>query len=88
MFRSDSGTNTQICSQNAGNAVSETQISKIFRGGCPPTPLRLLRCVNLTHGQNATLASMDEVCSSKIFALISEHTLMCDEILTQEQDLF
>ena len=30
----------------------------------------------------------DEVCSSKIFALISEHTLMCDEILTQEQDLF
>ena len=31
---------SQKCCQNAGNAISETQISKIFRvGACPRTPL-------------------------------------------------
>ena len=33
----------QKCPQNAGNAVSETQISKHFRGACPRTPLKLCR---------------------------------------------
>ena len=33
----------QKCPQNAGNAVSETQISKNFRGACPRTPLQLCR---------------------------------------------
>ena len=27
--------------QNAGNAISETQTSKIFRGGCPRTALKI-----------------------------------------------
>ena len=31
------------CPQNAGNAVSETQISKTFRGGMPPDPLQSCR---------------------------------------------
>ena len=33
----------QKCPQNAGNAVSETQISKHFRGACSRTPLQLCR---------------------------------------------
>ena len=33
----------QKYTQNAGNAVSETQISKHFRGGMPPDPLKLCR---------------------------------------------
>ena len=33
----------QKCLQNAGNAVSETQISKTFRGGMLPDPLELCR---------------------------------------------
>ena len=31
-----------MCSQNAENAISETQISKIFQGGMPPDPPRRL----------------------------------------------
>ena len=30
-------------SQNAGNAISETQILKIFRGVCPRTTLEISR---------------------------------------------
>ena len=33
----------QKCPQNAGNAVSETQISKNFLGGMPPDPLQFCR---------------------------------------------
>jgi hypothetical protein len=33
----------KMCSQNAGNAISETQILKIYRGGMPPDPLKLTR---------------------------------------------
>ena len=32
-----------MCPQNAGNAVSETQNSKYFRGSMPPDPLQLCR---------------------------------------------
>ena len=32
-----------FCPQNAGNAVSETQISKYFWGAMPPDPLQLCR---------------------------------------------
>jgi hypothetical protein len=31
-----------MCSQNAGNAISETQILKISWGGMPPDPLAIL----------------------------------------------
>jgi hypothetical protein len=31
-----------MCSQNAANAISGAQISKIFRGGMPPEPPRIL----------------------------------------------
>ena len=33
----------QKCPQNAGNAVSETQISKHFRRAYPRTPIQLCR---------------------------------------------
>ena len=32
-----------MCPQNAGNAISETQSPKNFRGACPRTPLQLSR---------------------------------------------
>ena len=32
----------QKCPQNAGNAVSETQISKNLRGGMPPDPAKIV----------------------------------------------
>ena len=37
----------QKCPQNAGNAVSETQISNNFRGGMPLDPLKLCRYYGL-----------------------------------------
>ena len=39
----------QKCPQNAGNAISENQISKIFRGGMhPDLPLEMCRQFGLT----------------------------------------
>ena len=40
------------CCQNAGNAISETQISKHFRGSMPSDPLdwRALQCVRIPPG--------------------------------------
>ena len=37
----------QKCPQNAGNAVSETQMSNNFRGACPRTRLQLCRHYSL-----------------------------------------
>ena len=47
-----------MCSQNAANAISGAQISKIFRGGMPPDPPRILvpsaRAPPIFHEVSAT----------------------------------
>ena len=40
------------------NAILETQILKILRGGMPPDPPRSATCSDLTHDKQLTLAAM------------------------------
>ena len=38
------------CPQNAGNAISETQVKKFSGGECPRTPLKMCHHKNVTLG--------------------------------------
>ena len=73
----------QKCRQNAGNAISETQISKLFWGSMPRTPLvgRALRRVRVPR-LGAAYSSFSPGGKSPCYASVNSEYTYCDFLKT------